>query len=85
MVNLPADPGEALWIGAAAGKNHYNIGIGGPNGGTDHTDYPQSQIEDGFAQDPEFCLNSDGDIQFRMKVENGRTSTNTKYPRSELR
>jgi hypothetical protein len=82
---LPADMGEALWIGAAAGKNHYNVGIGQPEGGTAHEDYSQSVIEDGFSQDPEFTLNADGDAQFRMYVENGRTSENTKYPRSELR
>jgi hypothetical protein len=82
---LPANMGEALWIGGAGGKNHYNIGIGGPGGGTDHEDYSQAQIEDGFEQDPEFCLNAEGDAQFRMFVENGRTSSGTKYARSELR
>lgn len=88
MANLPANVGEALWIGAAAGKNHFNIGIGGPGGDLDHTDYPQSDIEDGNSPPVDsdlFHLDSNGDVVFKMPVQYGRTSTNTKYPRCECR
>ena len=85
MANLPANPGEALWIGGAAGKNHYNVGIGGPGGDLDHTDYDQSTIEDGFSLASYFYLDSNGDTVFKQLVENGRTSTGTKYARTELR
>lgn len=82
----PANPGEALWIGAAGGKNHFNVGIGqGTSGGTNHTDTSQAGIEGGFTDSPEFILTSAGDVQFRIGVGAGRTSTGTKYPRSELR
>lgn len=88
MANLPANVGEALWVGAAGGKNHYNIGIGGPGGDLDHTDYPQSDIEDGNSppvSSTYFHLDTNGDVVFKQFVENGRTSTNTKYSRTELR
>src|SRR5690606_36153656 len=87
----PANPGEALWIGPGLGKNHYNVGIGIDNGAEDgyqpgdtvHTD--QDDIEAGFVNDPKFILTPNGDVQFRIGVNDGRTSTGTDYPRSELR
>lgn len=85
MANLPANPGEALWIGGAGGKNHYNIGIGGPGSSTDHTDHSQSEIEDGFTLASYFYLDSNSDVVFKQLVENGHTSANTKYSRTELR
>src|SRR5690606_646636 len=30
-------------------------------------------------------LNDDGNVEFRVKITEGRTSNNTKYPRTELR
>ncbi|HEX2551021.1 MAG TPA: heparin lyase I family protein [Nocardioidaceae bacterium] len=85
MANLPANPGEALWLGGDSGKYHANVGIGGPGGDLDHTDYSQSTIEDGFTLADYFYLDSNGDCVFKQYVENGRTSTNTKYSRTELR
>lgn len=85
MALLPANPGQALWIGSDSGKYHSNIGIGGDGGGTDHTDYSQSAIEDGLVVANRFYLDSNGDVVFKQLVENGRTSTGTKYSRSELR
>jgi hypothetical protein len=82
----PADPGEALWIGPTAGKNHFNVGIGNSGGsgsGTTHTD--QDDIANGFTNNPKFILTGIGDVQFRIGVNDGRTSENTQYPRSELR
>ena len=81
----PANVGEALWIGEAPGKNHFNIGIGRPGGGTNHDDYDQDVIEGGFDDPPWFTLTEDGHAQFRMNVEYGRTSSGTQYARSELR
>src|SRR5690606_11741159 len=86
---MPANPGEALWIGDDPGKNHFNVGIGQPGDGgygdEDHLDYDMDEIEDGFEDDRYFFLNDDGNVIFRMHVENGRTTQGTKYPRSELR
>lgn len=83
----PANMGEALWIGTAPGMNHFNIGIGQPGGGTNHTDTDMDEIEAGFDDSPWFTLTTDGDsnAQFRMNVEYGRTSLGTQYARSELR
>ena len=86
MALLPANPGQALWIGGAAGKNHANVGIGqGTSGGTNHTDFSQSAIEDGYTDPEKFFLNSDGNPVFRINASAGRTSTNTEHPRSECR
>ena len=85
MANLPANPGEALWIGGDLGRNHFNVGIGGPGGDLDHTDYSQAAIEDGFTLADYFYLDGNGDVVFKQYVQNGRTSTNTKYPRTECR
>jgi hypothetical protein len=83
---LPANPGEALWIGPELGKNHFNVGIGQPGGGTNHEDYDEDEIEDGFSQDPEFILTDDRSaVQFRTDVDFGTTTENTDYPRTELR
>lgn len=82
---MPANPGEALWIGASGGMNHYNVGIGRPGGGTNHDDFDMEAIEEGFAEEPWFCLTENGDVQFQMNVDYGRTSLGTRYARSELR
>ena len=85
MALLPANPGEALWLGGDSGKYHANVGIGGPGGDLDHTDYSQSAIEDGLEVPDYFYLDTNGDVVFKQYVENGRTSENTKYSRTELR
>lgn len=89
----PANPGEALWIGPGAGKNHFNIGIGDTDAlhldsgwsSDDHDDYDQDLIEDGFTEDEKFELTSEGNARFGIGVNDGRTSEGTNYPRSELR
>lgn len=87
MVATPANPGEALWIGAAEGKNHYNVGIGNTASGTaEHTDFSQSDIEGGYSQNPEFEMTADRlAVIFRINAGAGKTSANTKFPRTELR
>src|SRR5690606_29049057 len=83
---MPVSPGDALWIGPGSGKNHFNVGIGIPDGNEDgyqdgdtiHID--QDEIEDGFVQDPNFILTENGDVQFRIGVNDGRTSQGTNYP-----
>jgi hypothetical protein len=83
---LPANPGEALWIGGAGGQNHYNVGIGqGSSGGQNHTDFSQAAIADGYTDADKFYLNGDGNPVFRINAGAGRTSENTAHPRSELR
>ena len=83
---LPANPGEALWIGAAAGKSHFNVGIGqGTSQGQNHTDFGQSQIEGGYEDPQKFFVNAAGNVEFRINASAGRTSANTQHPRSELR
>jgi hypothetical protein len=95
--NLPANPGQGLWIGAAGGKNHYNVGIGlGTSGGNAHEDFAQDLIEEGFTYSiaggtapyndaDKFYLNAAGNPVFRINAGAGRTSSNTAHPRSELR
>lgn len=86
MALLPANPGEALWIGGAAGQNHANVGIGqGTSGGQNHEDFSQAQIEDGYTDADKFFLNAEGNAVFRINAGAGRTSTNTAHPRSECR
>lgn len=97
-VRLPANPGELLWIGPTSGKRHFNVGIGIDDGSADgyqtgdtiHTD--QADIENGYTWGPpaepvpKFVLTSDRTaVQFRIGVNDGRTSSGTSYPRSELR
>jgi hypothetical protein len=90
VANLPANPGEALWIGAAGGQNHANVGIGQgtSNAPNDHEDYSQASIEDGASPpgDPnKFFLSTAGNAVFRINASAGTTSTNTKHPRCECR
>lgn len=76
-------PAQVLDIGLSPGQNHFNVGIGWPSG---HIDYEPTQIASGYAATPEFCLNAAHDaVQFRVRMDGAKTSTNTKYPRSELR
>lgn len=77
----PAHPGDALWIGPQLGKQHYNVGIG-----TDaHRDTDQTAISGGWTSD-NFKLSDDKQwVNFKVRADGARTSSNTKYPRSELR
>src|SRR5690606_9724493 len=87
-VGRPGNPGEALWIGREGG-NWYNIGLGHPTG---HVDYNYEKIRDWDFTSGEldllkdrWYLNDDGSVEFRVKITDGRTSNNTKFPRTELR
>jgi hypothetical protein len=86
MALTPATMAEALWIGYAGGKNHYNVGIGQGTSNTPnaHTDFTQAQIEAGYT-DANFFLNASSNPVFRIGAGAGTTSTNTVHPRSELR
>ena len=78
---MPLNPGEALWIGRTGG-NWYNVGLGKPD---DHYDYDWDEILDGFSDPDRFYLNDNGNVEFKVKITEQRTSENTNYPRSELR
>lgn len=88
MALTPANMAEALWIGAADGKNFFNVGIGQGVASTpnDHIDYTMAQIEAGFTDADKFYLdNTTHNPVFRINAGAGTTSTNTVHPRSELR
>jgi hypothetical protein len=89
---VPADPGEALWIGHGPGSNFLNVGIGQGNDGvdndTDHDDFTVAQIAGGLTVPGRFFLAQDGGqwwTEFRINAGAGRTSTGTDFPRSETR
>ena len=74
-------PAQVLALGAGGGK--WNLGIGYPSG---HVDISPSQLEGGFSEAPYFYTTSDGArVHFQVPMNGGRTSSNTKYPRTELR
>lgn len=78
-------PRDVLNIGTGSGENHFNEGIGRPGA---HTDYSPTQIQNGYTSNPEFMVviyNGVPYVQFRVRADAAKTSTNTKYPRSELR
>lgn len=84
-------PAEILNIngeGTAAG-GWWNVGIGFSSSdpeGSKHIDVSASDIASGYIRDPYFTPTSgNGAVQFRIRVDGARTSSNTKYPRSELR
>jgi hypothetical protein len=61
----------------------WNLGIGFPSG---HTDITPSQLQNNYVNSPYYVANSTGTaVQFQVGMSGGRTSANTKYPRSELR
>lgn len=86
-------PGAASNIGAADGKNHFNLGVGyspgdDPQGDTAavHRDYSQAQLEAGFAEDGYYELNAGSTgVEMSVPLDGGRTSANTSYPRVEYR
>jgi Alginate lyase len=74
-------PAQLLAIGAGGGD--WNLGIGYPSG---HKDISPEQLKAGFSEAPYFYKNAAGThVHFQVPMNGGRTSTNTKYPRSELR
>lgn len=74
-------PAQVLGLGSTGGK--WNLGVGYPSG---HVDITPSQLEGGWSQAPYFYTTSDGArVHFQVPMNGGRTSTNTKYPRTELR
>ena len=97
--DTPGDPGPGtggtatsvanlLKIGAGPGLTKCNIGIGfGPeqNGGA-HKDYDLAAIEQGLSVPGYFELTPDK-LRARLSahLDGGRTSTKTKYPRTEFR
>lgn len=87
-------PAEILNLngeGDASG-GHWNLGIGfrpsDPEaGGTaKHIDITYSALKNGYVRDP-YCVPNATNTGVKMRVycDGGRTSTNTKYPRSEFR
>lgn len=80
---IPANPGQALWIGATAGKNHYNVGIAESTSA--HVDHSGAEIESGFSSQW-FTLSPDKLWTiFKVQIDGATTSSGTKYARSELR
>jgi hypothetical protein len=74
-------PAQVLALGAGGGK--WNLGVGYPSG---HVDISPSQLEGGWSEAPYFYTTSDGArVHFQVPMNGGRTSSNTKYPRTELR
>lgn len=80
-----ATPASILNIGTGGSQNYFNVGIGYQSG---HVDKTMAQIIGGYDESPYFTAVTDGGIdyvQFQVFMNGGRTSTNTSYPRSELR
>jgi hypothetical protein len=60
----------------------WNLGVGLSSG---HTDIAPDALKT-YVNSPYYTMNSTGTgVQFQVFMNGGRTSTNTKYPRSELR
>lgn len=80
-----SDPSTFLNIngkGNATG-GWWNLGIGFSSG---HTDITPSQLQSGYTNNPYYVMNATGTaVQFQVFMNGGRTSSNTKYPRCELR
>jgi len=73
-------PAEVLAFGAGGGD--WNLGVGYPSG---HVDITPQQLMNGWSQAPYFYVAEDGKVHFQVPMNGGRTSSNTKYPRTELR
>lgn len=74
-------PAELLAFEAGCGQ--WNLGVGYPSG---HVDISPSQLMNGWSEAPYFYINEAGThVVFRTPMNGGRTSSNTKYPRTELR
>jgi hypothetical protein len=78
-----ATAAQILNLGVAGGKNHYNLGVGFDSG---HTDITPSTLYGTYSDSYYYFPKPDNSaVVMRMKVTGGRTSSNTKYPRCELR
>lgn len=74
-------PAELLAFEAGGGQ--WNLGVGYPTG---HVDITPQQLMDGWTEAPYFYVTSDGArVHFQVRMDGAKTSTNTKYPRCELR
>jgi hypothetical protein len=74
-------PAQFLNIGGAGG--YWNLGIGYPTG---HVDISYAELHNGFTDSPYFVMNVSGTaVVFWTPMNGGRTSSATKYPRTELR
>jgi alginate lyase len=74
-------PAQLLALGGAGGK--WNLGVGYPSG---HVDIDPATLEAGWSEAPYFRLDETGThVYFQVPMNGGKTSTNTKYPRVELR
>lgn len=86
--STPGEPGgsagsPAELLGLGAGGGEWNLGVGYPSG---HEDISPSALEDGWSEAPYFYVNDAGThVVFWTPMNGGRTSSNTKYPRTELR
>jgi hypothetical protein len=81
----PGDPGgspaEVLNFGSSGG--YWNLGIGYPSG---HVDKSYSSLTGGFSEAPYVYVTEDGLwVHLQVPMNGGRTSSNTKYPRTEFR
>lgn len=80
-----SDPSTFLNInGKGTGTGGWwNLGIGFESG---HTDITPTQLQNGYVNSPYYVMNAAGTaVQMQVFMNGGRTSANTKYPRSELR
>lgn len=74
-------PAQLLALGAGGGK--WNLGVGYPSG---HVDIDPATLEGGWSEAPYFYVNDTGTkVHFQVPMNGAKTSTNTKYPRVELR
>jgi hypothetical protein len=74
-------PAELLAFNAGGGR--WNLGVGYPSG---HVDISPQDLESGWSETPYFYVNEAGThVHFQVPMNGGRTSSNTKYPRTELR
>jgi poly(beta-D-mannuronate) lyase len=74
-------PAAFLNFGGIGG--YWNVGIGYPTG---HVDISYAELTGGFTDSPYFVMNAAGTaVVFWVPMNGGRTSSNTKYPRTELR
>lgn len=84
-------PAEILDINgvSAADGGWWNLGIGfhvGDAEGAAHKDIDPTTLANGYTRSPYFIANATGSaVKMRVYADGARTSTNTQYPRCELR
>lgn len=84
-------PAQTLKINAVSGGTggNWNEGIGFHSGdpeGATHQDISYSTLAGGYTRNPYFKTTADGTaVQFQVYCDGATTSSNTHYPRSELR